>query len=194
MQHCAGFISAGSLYMFRGVKRPSSGVFKTSTAATGTCVIVAGKSSHLVIFLILCFRASQYKSNETPTWCNTVQVLFLQGHSALKLLIKLLVGCLLFFKGKLLKRKILWRLIIGNRYIDVSKKTVASFFGLGHLPSSALSLIRIRWTAVNTIMIHGAKEMAFVGEPRDSCCRVKKSDVNYRGADKSLARLGRKQT
>jgi hypothetical protein len=21
------------------------------------------------------------KSNETPTWCNTVQVLFLQGHS-----------------------------------------------------------------------------------------------------------------
>ena len=31
--------------------------------------------------LILCFRASQYKSNETPTWCNTVQVLFLQGHS-----------------------------------------------------------------------------------------------------------------
>ena len=31
--------------------------------------------------LILCFRASQYKSNETPTWCNTVQVLFLQSHS-----------------------------------------------------------------------------------------------------------------
>ena len=30
-------------------KRPSSGVFKTSTAATGTCVIVAGKSSHLLI-------------------------------------------------------------------------------------------------------------------------------------------------
>ena len=28
-----------------GRKRPSSGVFKTSTAATGTCVIVAGKSS-----------------------------------------------------------------------------------------------------------------------------------------------------
>ena len=35
--------------MFRGVKRPSSGVFKTSTAATGTCVIVAGKSSHLLV-------------------------------------------------------------------------------------------------------------------------------------------------
>jgi len=29
-----------------GVKRPSSGVFKTGTAATGTCVIVAGRSSH----------------------------------------------------------------------------------------------------------------------------------------------------
>ena len=32
-----------------GRKRPSSGVFKNSTAATGTCVIVAGKSSHLLI-------------------------------------------------------------------------------------------------------------------------------------------------
>ena len=32
-----------------GRKRPSSGVFKTSTAATGTCVIVTGKSSHLLI-------------------------------------------------------------------------------------------------------------------------------------------------
>ena len=32
-----------------GRKRPSSGVFKTSTAATGTCVIAAGKSSHLLI-------------------------------------------------------------------------------------------------------------------------------------------------
>ena len=32
-----------------GVKRPSLGVFKTSTAATGTCIIVAGKSSHLLI-------------------------------------------------------------------------------------------------------------------------------------------------
>jgi len=30
-----------------GRKRPSSGVFKTSTAATGTCVIVAGQSSHV---------------------------------------------------------------------------------------------------------------------------------------------------
>ena len=32
-----------------GVKRPSSGVFKTSTAATGTCVIVVGQSSHFLI-------------------------------------------------------------------------------------------------------------------------------------------------
>ena len=32
-----------------GLKRPSPGVFKTSTAATGTCVMVAGKSSHLLI-------------------------------------------------------------------------------------------------------------------------------------------------
>ena len=32
-----------------GSKRPSSEVFKTSTAATGTRVIVAGQSSHLLI-------------------------------------------------------------------------------------------------------------------------------------------------
>ena len=32
-----------------GRKCPSSGVFKTGTAATGTCVIVAGKSSHHLI-------------------------------------------------------------------------------------------------------------------------------------------------
>ena len=30
-------------------KRPSPGVFKTRTVATGTCVIIAGKSSHLLI-------------------------------------------------------------------------------------------------------------------------------------------------
>ena len=35
------------------------------------------KLFHFFFFLILCFRASQYKTNETPTWCNTVQVLFL---------------------------------------------------------------------------------------------------------------------
>ena len=38
------------------------------------------KNAHCNI-LLLCFRASQYKSNITPTWCNTVQVLFLQSHS-----------------------------------------------------------------------------------------------------------------
>ena len=32
-----------------GRKHPSSGVFKTSKTATGTCVIVARKSSHLLI-------------------------------------------------------------------------------------------------------------------------------------------------
>ena len=34
------------------------------------------------LVLLLCFRASSYKSNEIPTWCNTVQVLFLQSHSS----------------------------------------------------------------------------------------------------------------
>ena len=42
MQHCAGFISAVTLHV-SDVKRPSSGVFKTSTAATGTGVIVADR-------------------------------------------------------------------------------------------------------------------------------------------------------
>ena len=36
-----------------GRKHPSSGVFKTSTVATGTCVIVAGKSSHQQFLLRL---------------------------------------------------------------------------------------------------------------------------------------------
>ena len=44
-----------------GRKRPTSGVFKTSTAATGTCVIVAGKSSHLLI------RAGRPAINITET-------------------------------------------------------------------------------------------------------------------------------
>jgi len=48
MQHCAGFISAGSLYMFRA-QAPIIRSFETSTAATGTCVIVVGQSSHLLI-------------------------------------------------------------------------------------------------------------------------------------------------
>ena len=41
------FYFCGVTLHVSGVKRP--GVFKTSTAATGTCVIVAGKSSHLLI-------------------------------------------------------------------------------------------------------------------------------------------------
>ena len=41
------FLQSHSTYF--GRKRPSSGVFKIITAATGTCVIVAGKSSHLLI-------------------------------------------------------------------------------------------------------------------------------------------------
>jgi len=45
---CRFYFCRVSLHV-SGVKRPSSGVFKTSTAATGTCVIVAGKSSHLLI-------------------------------------------------------------------------------------------------------------------------------------------------
>ena len=45
--HISLFLQSNSTCF--GRKRPSSGVFKTSTAATGTCVIVAGKSSHLLI-------------------------------------------------------------------------------------------------------------------------------------------------
>ena len=45
---CRFYFYRVTLHCF-GRKRPSSGVFKTSTAATGTCVIVAGKSSHLLI-------------------------------------------------------------------------------------------------------------------------------------------------
>ena len=48
MQHCAGFISAESLYMFQA-QAPIIRSFKTSTAATGTCIIVVGQSSHLLI-------------------------------------------------------------------------------------------------------------------------------------------------
>ena len=48
MQHCAGFFLQGHSTCF-GRKHPSSGVFKTSRAATGTCVIVVGQPSHLLI-------------------------------------------------------------------------------------------------------------------------------------------------
>ena len=46
MQHCAGFISAESLYMFRASSAHHQEYQKTSTAAPGTGVIVAGRSSH----------------------------------------------------------------------------------------------------------------------------------------------------
>ena len=32
-------------------------------------------------WLVICLKRDCFKSNETPTWCNTVQVLFLQSHS-----------------------------------------------------------------------------------------------------------------
>ena len=47
-----------------GVKRRSSGVFKTSTAATGTCVIVVGQSSHLLI------RAGTECFCRVTLWCD----------------------------------------------------------------------------------------------------------------------------
>ena len=45
---CRFYFCRITLHNF-GRKRPSSGVFKTSKAATVTYVIVAGKSSHLLI-------------------------------------------------------------------------------------------------------------------------------------------------
>ena len=49
MQHCAGFISAESLYIFRAPSAHHQEYLKTGTAAPGTCVIVAGRSSHHLI-------------------------------------------------------------------------------------------------------------------------------------------------
>ena len=49
MQHTAGFISAESLFMFRASSAHHQEYLKTSTAATGTCVIVVGQSPHLLI-------------------------------------------------------------------------------------------------------------------------------------------------
>ena len=46
MLYCAGFISADSLYMFRASGAHHQEYLKTGTAATGTCVMVAGRSSH----------------------------------------------------------------------------------------------------------------------------------------------------
>ena len=42
MQHCAGFISAESLYMFRASSAHHQEYYKTGTAAPGTGVTVAG--------------------------------------------------------------------------------------------------------------------------------------------------------
>ena len=46
MQRCAGFISADSLYMFRASGAHQQEYLKTGTAATGTWVMVAGRSSY----------------------------------------------------------------------------------------------------------------------------------------------------
>ena len=46
MLHCAGFISADSLYMFWASGAHHKKYLKTGTATTGTCVMVAGRSSH----------------------------------------------------------------------------------------------------------------------------------------------------
>jgi hypothetical protein len=46
MLQCAGFISADLLYMFRASGAHHQEYLKTGTAATGTCVMVAGRSSH----------------------------------------------------------------------------------------------------------------------------------------------------
>ena len=48
MQHCAGYISAFTLHV-SGASAYHQEYLKTIRAATGTCVIVAGKSSHLLI-------------------------------------------------------------------------------------------------------------------------------------------------
>jgi len=46
MLRCAGFISADSLYMFRASGAHHQEYLKNGTAAPGTCVMVAGRSSH----------------------------------------------------------------------------------------------------------------------------------------------------
>ena len=46
MLQCACFISADSHYMFRASGAHHQEYLKTGTAAAGTCVMVAGRSSH----------------------------------------------------------------------------------------------------------------------------------------------------
>ena len=55
-------------------KRPSSGVLKTSTAATGTCVIVAGKSAHLHIRAGTAFPALIRRCDDLPATITHVPV------------------------------------------------------------------------------------------------------------------------
>jgi len=71
-----------------GRKRPSSRVFKTSTAATGTCVIVAGKSSH---FLIRAGTVEWLCRNKTCTVLYQVGVSFDLYYDARKHKIKILL-------------------------------------------------------------------------------------------------------
>ena len=65
-----------------GRKLPSSGVFKTSTVATGTCVIVAGKSSHLLIragteaYSMFLQNASAYPPTYTASYSNIVVMFY----------------------------------------------------------------------------------------------------------------------
>ena len=46
MLHCAGFISADSLYMLRASGAHHQEYLKTGMTAIGMCVMVAGRSSH----------------------------------------------------------------------------------------------------------------------------------------------------
>ena len=55
-------------------------IFISFRSATTTLSSPFSKLFHRQI-LLLCFRASQYRLNKTPSWCYTVQVLFLQTHS-----------------------------------------------------------------------------------------------------------------
>jgi len=64
------------------MKMEQTGCFETSAHKIQTTGNHPNERiKQLQIVLILYFRASGYKSNETPILCNTVQVLFLQSHS-----------------------------------------------------------------------------------------------------------------
>jgi len=59
---CRFYFCRATLHV-SGIKQPSSGVFKTSTAATGTCVIVAGQLSAYLIVPDGCIRSVQFSFN-----------------------------------------------------------------------------------------------------------------------------------